>query len=60
MYCFLPEVNADFTDEEINDQFIYLIDIVKGIREIRTQYTIKNAIEVPYLINTKNNELEDY
>ena len=36
----------------------YLIDIVKGIREIRTQYTIKNAIEVPYVINTKNDDLE--
>ena len=53
-----PEVNDHFTDENINDQFTYLIDIVKGIREIRTQYTIKNAIEVPYVINTKNDDLE--
>ncbi|MFR1174323.1 MAG: valine--tRNA ligase [Thomasclavelia ramosa] len=53
-----PEVNDHFTDESINDQFTYLIDIVKGIREIRTQYTIKNAIEVPYVINTKNDDLE--
>lgn len=52
------EVNDHFTDESINDQFTYLIDIVKGIREIRTQYTIKNAIEVPYVINTKNDDLE--
>ena len=52
------EVNDQFTDESINDQFTYLIDIVKGIREIRTQYTIKNAIEVPYVINTKNDDLE--
>lgn len=53
-----PEVNDHFTDESINDQFTYLIDIVKGIREIRTQYTIKNAIEVPYVINTKKDDLE--
>lgn len=53
-----PEVNDHFTDESINDQFTYLIDIVKGIREIRTQYAIKNAIEVPYVINTKNDDLE--
>lgn len=53
-----PEVNDHFTDESINDQFTYLIDIVKGIREIRTQYTIKNAIEVQYVINTKNDDLE--
>ena len=53
-----PEVNDHFTDESINDQFTYLIDIVKGIREIRTQYMIKNAIEVPYVINTKNDDLE--
>lgn len=53
-----PEVNDHFTDESINNQFTYLIDIVKGIREIRTQYTIKNAIEVPYVINTKNDDLE--
>ena len=53
-----PEVNDHFTDESINDQFTYIIDIVKGIREIRTQYTIKNAIEVPYVINTKNDDLE--
>lgn len=53
-----PEVNDHFTNESINDQFTYLIDIVKGIREIKTQYTIKNAIEVPYVINTKNDDLE--
>lgn len=52
-----PEVNDDFSDESINDQFTYLIDIVKGIREIRTQYTIKNVIEVAYIIDTKNDEL---
>ena len=54
-----PEVNKQFNDETINDQFIYLIDIVKGIREIRTQYTIKNSIEMPYSINTKDIALEE-
>lgn len=53
-----PEINEQFNDETINDQFVYLIDIVKGIREIRTQYTIKNAIEIPYSINTKDAALE--
>ena len=53
-----PEVNEDFNDEQINDQFTYLIDIVKGIREIRSQYTIKNAIEVAYIIDTKDSQLE--
>ena len=38
-------------------QFIYLIDIVEGTREIRSQYTIKNAIEV-YIIDTKDSQLE--
>ena len=34
------------------------MDIVKGIREIRAHYTIKNAIEVAYSIETKDNNLE--
>ena len=29
------------------------MDIVKGVREIRANYTIKNAIEVEYSIETK-------
>ena len=53
-----PKVNNEFNDATINDQFTYLIDIVKGIREIRTQYTIKNAIEIAYSIATKNAALE--
>ena len=53
-----PKVNNEFNDATINDQFTYLIDIVKGIREIRTQYTIKNAIEIAYSITTKNAALE--
>ena len=53
-----PKVNNEFNDATINDQFTYLIDIVKGIREIRTQYTIKNAVEIAYSIATKNAALE--
>ena len=30
-----------------------LIDIVKGIRNIRAVYTIKNKVEVKYTIETK-------
>ena len=30
------------------------MDIVKGVREIRANYTIKNAIEVEYSIETKD------
>lgn len=53
-----PEVNPDFDDDTINDQFTYLMDIVKGVREIRANYTIKNAIEVEYSIETKDSSLE--
>jgi len=53
-----PEVNPDFDDNTINDQFTYLMDIVKGVREIRAHYTIKNAIEVEYSIDTKDTSLE--
>ena len=53
-----PEVNEDFSDATINDQFAYLIDIVKGIREIRSQYTIKNAREIAYIIETKDSQIE--
>ena len=49
-----PEVNKQFNDETINDQFIYLIDIVKGIRNMRASYVIKNSIEISYSIQTKD------
>ena len=52
-----PEPDARFDDETINEQFTYLMDIVKGIREIRANYTIKNAIEVEYSIDTKDDSL---
>ena len=34
------------------------MDIVKGVREIRANYTIKNAIEVEYSIETKDENLQ--
>ena len=35
------------------------MDIVKGIREIRHQYVIKNTVEVEYTITTKVDGLEE-
>ena len=53
-----PEPNPAFDDDSINEQFTYLMDIVKGVREIRANYTIKNAIEVEYSIDTKDDSLQ--
>lgn len=47
-----PEVNPDFADVLVNDKFAYVMEIVKGIRDIRADYNIKNSIEVSYLIDT--------
>ena len=52
-----PSVNADFDNDTINDKFTYLIDIVKGIRNMRATYTIKNSIEVAYVIDAKEETL---
>lgn len=54
-----PEVNADFSDESVNDKFAYVIDIVKGIRDIRANYNIKNSIEVSYLIEGNDKSILD-
>lgn len=56
--CEYPKVNEAFNNSQINEQFTYLMDIVKGVREIRANYTIKNAIEVEYSIDTKDSSLE--
>ena len=53
-----PEVNPEYDNDTINDQFAYLIDIIKGVREIRHTYVIKNSIEVDYTITTKQDDLE--
>ncbi len=52
-----PTVNEAFDHDTIEDDFAYLIDIVKGIREIRANYTIKNAIEVQYSIVSQDESL---
>ncbi len=54
-----PQVNEQFNDNTINDQFQYLIDIIKGIRNLRAQYVIKNAIEMTYSIQTQDTALEN-
>ena len=52
-----PEANSAFNNEAINDQFIYLFDIIKGIRNMRATYVIKNTIEIAYSIQTKDEQL---
>ncbi|MDD8048191.1 MAG: valine--tRNA ligase [Thomasclavelia sp.] len=54
-----PQINDEFNNEDIADQFDYLIDVIKGIREIRTEYTIKNSIDVEYSISTSNKQLKE-
>ncbi|MGP1370830.1 MAG: valine--tRNA ligase [Eggerthia catenaformis] len=54
-----PKTNDQFHNNIIEDQFEYLIDIVKGIREIRHQYVIKNNIEVSYNLTTADSGLEN-
>lgn len=53
-----PKVNPAFSFKDIDDKFTYLKDIVKGIREIRLRYTIKNAIEIHYSIDSNDVNLE--
>ena len=55
-----PKADPAFTNDKIDDQFAYLIDIVKAIREIRHQYVIKNAVEVEYIMTTNSESLEGY
>ena len=53
-----PTINDRFNNKQIQDQFVYLIDIIKGIRNLRAQYVIKNAIEIAYSIQTQDTQLE--
>ncbi len=52
-----PTVNTQFNNETINEKFQYLFDIIKGIRNMRATYVIKNAIEIAYSIQTIDNSL---
>lgn len=54
-----PKADERFANDKIDDQFAYLIDIVKAIREIRHQYVIKNSVEVAYIMSTNSDDLED-
>ena len=54
-----PIVNEKFNNSVINDQFAYLFDVVKGIRNMRATYVIKNSIEISYSIHTKYSSLSD-
>ncbi len=54
-----PKADDRFANDKIDDQFAYLIDIVKAIREIRHQYVIKNSVEVAYIMSTNSDDLED-
>jgi len=52
-----PKVNQQLINNAINDKFQYLFDIIKAIRNMRAQYVIKNAIEMAYTIQTKDETL---
>ena len=54
-----PIVNEKFNNSIINDQCTYLFDVVKGIRNMRATYVIKNSIEIAYSIQTKDSSLSD-
>ena len=54
-----PVVNPVFNDDTCEEGVAYLIDIVKGIREIRAQYTIKNANEIHYTIFSNDASLAE-
>lgn len=53
-----PQERKEFDDDKIDDQFAYLIDIVKAIREIRHQYVIKGSVEVAYTMTTNTKGVE--
>ncbi len=52
-----PKSNDTLVVENIEEDVAYLIDIVKGIREIRAKYVIKNAKEVYYVVDSKDSSL---
>ena len=54
-----PQVKTEFDYEGIIDQFGILQELIKGIRELRLQYTIKNKVEIAYSIETKSSSLQN-
>ena len=56
-----PEIQPDFEAPEVEKQVADLIEIIKGIREIRVNYNIKNAKEIHYHIReTAGSQLSSY
>ncbi|HIU12759.1 MAG TPA: valine--tRNA ligase [Candidatus Fimiplasma intestinipullorum] len=56
-----PEIQPDFEAPEVEKQAADLIEIIKGIREIRVNYNIKNAKEIHYHIReTADSQLSSY
>ncbi|MFQ7303095.1 MAG: class I tRNA ligase family protein, partial [Beduini sp.] len=52
-----PVINDAFNLAKVEEEVAYLIDIVTGIREIRANYTIKNANEIHYMIISSDDQL---
>lgn len=55
-----PTIKAAYDDHEAMEIVSYLIEIVQGLREVRTKYTIKNAKEISYHVHLANEKLKDY
>lgn len=53
-----PTINEKFNNDGINEKFVYLFDIIKGIRNVRAEYVIKNAIEIQYSIQAEDSSLQ--
>ena len=52
-----PNAKEEFNLAKVEEEVVYLIDIVTGIREIRANYTIKNANEIHYMIISSDDQL---
>lgn len=55
-----PEIQKQYEDRKAVEMITYLIEIVQGLREIRTKYTIKKTQEIVYHVHLVNDELKDY
>ena len=53
-----PTIDQNYDHSEIEEAVAYLIEIVKGLREIRLQYGIKNAKDITYMIKDEEGTLE--
>lgn len=55
-----PEIRSSFEDETAKEIVAYLIEMVQGLREIRTKYGIKNATEINYHVYLADQQLATY